>query len=122
MAPSRRAVLAALAATGLAACGGRPFRDTTAAPPATTGASPAARRPPAGTHGSGGGPAGVLFTGPRSGRRVAAGLHPGAIVSLHTGHAGTVAALGPILAAVRARGLVPVPLHRLLAGPAGAPG
>jgi peptidoglycan/xylan/chitin deacetylase (PgdA/CDA1 family) len=53
--------------------------------------------------------------------RVAAALHPGAIVSLHTGHAGTVAALGPILAAVRGRGLVPVGLHRLLAGLPGVP-
>jgi peptidoglycan/xylan/chitin deacetylase (PgdA/CDA1 family) len=46
--------------------------------------------------------------------RVAAGLAPGAIVSLHTGHAGTVAALPHIVAAVRARGLEPVPLHQLL--------
>jgi hypothetical protein len=35
-------------------------------------------------------------------------------VSLHTGHAGTVAALPHIVAAVRARGLEPVPLHQLL--------
>jgi peptidoglycan/xylan/chitin deacetylase (PgdA/CDA1 family) len=48
--------------------------------------------------------------------RVTAGLHPGVIVSLHTGHAGTVAAMAPILTAIRARGLVPVGLHQLLAG------
>jgi peptidoglycan/xylan/chitin deacetylase (PgdA/CDA1 family) len=46
--------------------------------------------------------------------RVAAGLAPGSIVSLHTGHAGTVAALPHIIAAVRARGLKPVPVHQLL--------
>ena len=53
--------------------------------------------------------------------RVAAGLRPGSIVSLHTGHAGTVTALVPILAAARARGLQPVPLHQLLAGMPSAP-
>ena len=53
--------------------------------------------------------------------RVAAGLRPGSIVSLHTGHAGTIAALAPILAAARARGLQPVPLHQLLAGLPSAP-
>jgi peptidoglycan/xylan/chitin deacetylase (PgdA/CDA1 family) len=47
--------------------------------------------------------------------RVSAGLRPGSIVSLHTGHAGTVAALDPILAAARARGLQPVRLQQLLA-------
>jgi peptidoglycan/xylan/chitin deacetylase (PgdA/CDA1 family) len=44
----------------------------------------------------------------------AAGLAPGSIVSLHTGHAGTVAAMPRIIAAARARGLKPVPVHRLL--------
>ena len=53
--------------------------------------------------------------------RVAAGLRPGSIVSLHTGHAGTVTALAPILAAARARGLQPVPLHQLLAAMPSAP-
>ena len=53
--------------------------------------------------------------------RVAAGLRPGSIVSLHTGHSDTVAAFDPILAAVRARGLQPVPLHRLLIGLPSAP-
>ena len=53
--------------------------------------------------------------------RVAAGLRPGSIVSLHTGHAGTVAAFDPILAAVRARGLQLVLLHRLLVGRPSAP-
>jgi peptidoglycan/xylan/chitin deacetylase (PgdA/CDA1 family) len=48
--------------------------------------------------------------------RVTAGLRPGAIVSLHTGHAGTVAALPSILSAMRARGLAPVGLRQLLAG------
>jgi peptidoglycan/xylan/chitin deacetylase (PgdA/CDA1 family) len=47
--------------------------------------------------------------------RVAARLRPGSIVSLHTGHAGTVAALPRILAACAAKGLRPVPLHDLLA-------
>jgi peptidoglycan/xylan/chitin deacetylase (PgdA/CDA1 family) len=46
--------------------------------------------------------------------RVAAGLAPGSIVSLHTGHTGTVSALPHIVTAVRARGLEPVLLHRLL--------
>ena len=53
--------------------------------------------------------------------RVAAGLRPGSIVSLHTGHAGTIAALVPILAAARARGLQLVLLHRLLVGRPSAP-
>jgi peptidoglycan/xylan/chitin deacetylase (PgdA/CDA1 family) len=48
--------------------------------------------------------------------RVAAGLRPGSIVSLHTGHAGTITAFDPILTAARARGLQPVLLHRLLEG------
>lgn len=46
--------------------------------------------------------------------RAIAGLHPGAIVSLHTGHAGTVAALPRIIAAVRSRGLQPVTVSDLL--------
>jgi peptidoglycan/xylan/chitin deacetylase (PgdA/CDA1 family) len=46
--------------------------------------------------------------------RVQAGLQPGSIVSLHTGHAGTVQAFGPIVAAVRARGLRPVTVSQLL--------
>jgi peptidoglycan/xylan/chitin deacetylase (PgdA/CDA1 family) len=53
--------------------------------------------------------------------RVAASLRPGSIVSLHTGHAGTIAAFAPILAAARARRLQPVPLHQLLAGIPSAP-
>jgi peptidoglycan/xylan/chitin deacetylase (PgdA/CDA1 family) len=53
--------------------------------------------------------------------RVIAGLRPGSIVSLHTGHAGTVAAFAPITAAIRARGLRPVALHQLLAGQPAAP-
>lgn len=48
--------------------------------------------------------------------RVAAGLAPGAIVSLHTGHRGTVDALGGILDDAAARGLRPVTVSELLAG------
>jgi peptidoglycan/xylan/chitin deacetylase (PgdA/CDA1 family) len=39
--------------------------------------------------------------------RVAGGLHPGAIVSLHTGHANTVAAFEDMVAAARRHGLTP---------------
>ncbi|HZQ78800.1 MAG TPA: polysaccharide deacetylase family protein [Acidimicrobiia bacterium] len=46
--------------------------------------------------------------------RVAAKLHPGAIVSLHTGHAHTVAAFEPMVAAARAHGLTPVRVGDLL--------
>jgi len=46
--------------------------------------------------------------------RVRAGLHPGAIVSLHTGHAGTVTALPGILDAVAAARLQAVTVHQLL--------
>ncbi len=49
--------------------------------------------------------------------RTIAGLHGGAIVSLHTGHAGTVAALPRIVAAVRSRGLEPVTVSDLLGPP-----
>lgn len=48
-------------------------------------------------------------------QRVKAALHPGAIVSLHTGHTGTVEAFEPVVAAVRAAGLEPVLLRDLLA-------
>jgi peptidoglycan/xylan/chitin deacetylase (PgdA/CDA1 family) len=48
-------------------------------------------------------------------QRVKAGLHPGAIVSLHTGHPGTVEAFEPVVAAIRAAGLEPVLLRDLLA-------
>jgi peptidoglycan/xylan/chitin deacetylase (PgdA/CDA1 family) len=52
--------------------------------------------------------------------RVKAGLQPGSIVSLHTGHAGTVQAFEPIVAAVQARGLRPVTVTQLLGpNPAG---
>jgi peptidoglycan/xylan/chitin deacetylase (PgdA/CDA1 family) len=53
--------------------------------------------------------------------RVSAGLRPGSIVSLHTGHPGTIASLDPILAAARARGLQLVSLQQLLAGMPSAP-
>ena len=46
--------------------------------------------------------------------RVAAKVHPGAIVSLHTGHANTVAAFEPMVADARRRGLTPVRLGDLL--------
>lgn len=49
-------------------------------------------------------------------QRVRDALHPGSIVSLHTGHAGTVAAFEPMIAAARARGLRPVTVSDLLAG------
>jgi peptidoglycan/xylan/chitin deacetylase (PgdA/CDA1 family) len=48
--------------------------------------------------------------------RVAAGLHPGAVVSLHTGHANTVAAFEPMVAAARRRSLTPVRVRDLLVG------
>jgi len=51
---------------------------------------------------------------PQIAARVRAGFHPGAIVSLHTGHAGTVAALPTILDAVAAAGLHTVTVHQLL--------
>ena len=47
--------------------------------------------------------------------RVRAGLHPGAIVSLHTGHAGTVTAFPGMLGAIAAARLKPVTVHELLA-------
>jgi len=39
--------------------------------------------------------------------RTTAGLRPGSIVSLHLGHAGTVAAFERIVGAIRAKGLSP---------------
>ena len=47
-------------------------------------------------------------------RAVEAALHPGAIVSLHTGHSGTVTAFAPIVQAIRAKGLHPVLVRDLL--------
>ncbi|MFN2608746.1 MAG: polysaccharide deacetylase family protein [Acidimicrobiales bacterium] len=46
--------------------------------------------------------------------RTRAKLHAGAIVSLHTGHQGTVDAFEPVVAAVRAAGLEPVVVSELL--------
>ncbi|HEX6475883.1 MAG TPA: polysaccharide deacetylase family protein, partial [Acidimicrobiales bacterium] len=46
--------------------------------------------------------------------RVEQGLQPGSIVSLHTGHAGTVQAFPAIVAAIRARNLRPVTVSQLL--------
>jgi peptidoglycan/xylan/chitin deacetylase (PgdA/CDA1 family) len=53
--------------------------------------------------------------------RVTARLRPGSIVSLHTSHVGTVAALAPILTTARARGLQPVRLQQLLVATPSAP-
>jgi peptidoglycan/xylan/chitin deacetylase (PgdA/CDA1 family) len=47
--------------------------------------------------------------------RVAAGLHPGAIISLHTGHRGTVDALPAVLDGLATRKLRPVTVSTLLA-------
>jgi len=47
-------------------------------------------------------------------RATTAGLHPGAIISLHTGHTGTVQAFAPIVAAITAAGLKPVLVSDLL--------
>ena len=47
--------------------------------------------------------------------RVTAGLRPGAVVSLHTGHANTVAAFEPMVTAARGQGLTPVLVRELLA-------
>jgi peptidoglycan/xylan/chitin deacetylase (PgdA/CDA1 family) len=46
--------------------------------------------------------------------RVRAGLHPGATVSMHTAHAGTIAALPEVVAAARAAGLRLVTVSGLL--------
>lgn len=46
--------------------------------------------------------------------RVESALHAGAIVSLHTGHVGTVDAFTPIVGAIRQRGLRPVTVSELL--------
>ena len=48
-------------------------------------------------------------------RRTLAAVRPGSIVSLHLGHAGTVAAMPRILTGLRSRGLTPVPAPRLVA-------
>jgi peptidoglycan/xylan/chitin deacetylase (PgdA/CDA1 family) len=50
--------------------------------------------------------------------RVTSALHAGAIVSLHTGHAGTVTAFEPIVAAAKRHGLRPVTVTELLRGTA----
>jgi peptidoglycan/xylan/chitin deacetylase (PgdA/CDA1 family) len=49
--------------------------------------------------------------------RVAAKLHPGAVVSLHTGHANTVAAFEPMVTAARRRSLTPVRVGDLFQSP-----
>jgi peptidoglycan/xylan/chitin deacetylase (PgdA/CDA1 family) len=49
-------------------------------------------------------------------RRVLAGVGPGSIVSLHLGHAGTVAAMPALLTGLRARSLRAVTLSALLVG------
>ena len=58
------------------------------------------------------------YTDPGSAAIVSATLaavRPGSIVSLHCGHEGTVAAIAPILAGLRARGLRPVTASELFA-------
>ncbi|MFF5291057.1 polysaccharide deacetylase family protein [Paractinoplanes globisporus] len=58
------------------------------------------------------------FTDPGSPAIVSATLaavRPGSIVSLHCGHQGTVAAIAPVLAGLRARGLRPVTASELFA-------
>ena len=47
-------------------------------------------------------------------QRIESALHPGAIVSLHTGHRGTVEALDGVLTTMRQRGLAPVTVSTLL--------
>jgi peptidoglycan/xylan/chitin deacetylase (PgdA/CDA1 family) len=47
-------------------------------------------------------------------QRTLAAVHPGAIVSLHFGHPGTIAALPAILDGITAKGLTPVTMSRLL--------
>ena len=47
-------------------------------------------------------------------QRTLAAVHPGAIVSLHFGHAGTVQAVPAILDGLAARSLTPVPISTLL--------
>jgi peptidoglycan/xylan/chitin deacetylase (PgdA/CDA1 family) len=47
-------------------------------------------------------------------QRVADGIRPGSIVSLHLGHSGTVEAFDRMVTAIRARGLSPVVLGELL--------
>ncbi|GAA1898714.1 polysaccharide deacetylase family protein [Lapillicoccus jejuensis] len=51
-------------------------------------------------------------------RTVTAGLHPGAIVSLHLGHPGTLTALPRVLDALQATGLSAVTVPTLLEAPA----
>ncbi|HZQ29369.1 MAG TPA: polysaccharide deacetylase family protein [Acidimicrobiales bacterium] len=46
--------------------------------------------------------------------RVKAKLHGGAVISLHTGHAGTVQAFEPIVSSIKAAGLRPVTVGELL--------
>jgi peptidoglycan/xylan/chitin deacetylase (PgdA/CDA1 family) len=46
--------------------------------------------------------------------RIEAGVQRGSIVSLHTGHAGTVQAFEPVVAFIRSRGLRPVTVSQLL--------
>jgi peptidoglycan/xylan/chitin deacetylase (PgdA/CDA1 family) len=47
-------------------------------------------------------------------QRVTSGVKPGSIVSLHTGHAGTVTAFDGVVAAIRAKGLELVTVRTLL--------
>jgi peptidoglycan/xylan/chitin deacetylase (PgdA/CDA1 family) len=107
----------------------RRCRATLTGPPAAAAAPSGPRDDPPYPAGPGRGRSGRLPAGRRLRRRptrrhrpgrrrghgqVTAGLRPGSIVSLHTSHAGTIAALDPILATAHARGLQPVPLRQLL--------
>jgi peptidoglycan/xylan/chitin deacetylase (PgdA/CDA1 family) len=107
----------------------RRCRATLTGPPAAAAAPSGPRDDPPHPAGPGRGRSGRLPAGRRLRRRptrrlrpgrrrghgqVTAGLRPGSIVSLHTSHAGTIAALDPILATAHARGLQPVPLRQLL--------
>ena len=47
--------------------------------------------------------------------RTLAGAHGGSIISLHLGHAGTVAALEPIINGLRKKGLQPATVTTVLA-------
>ncbi len=42
-------------------------------------------------------------------------VRPGSIVSLHFGHAGTIAAIPPLIAGLHGRGLIPVTMSELMA-------
>ena len=112
MAPSRRAFLAAAAATMAAACSNQATRSDASA--STTPTHPVPSTTPT-TAGRVGAHATAVTA------RVTARLRPGSIVSLHTSHTGTITALAPVLTTARVRGLQPVRLQQLLAATPSAP-